>query len=141
MKTLFTLLLFSILFSGVLSYQAFAQDPIPPPVPQPTPEPEPIPKKEPKPIEEPFPGLTDEEKIEKLTEENKKLKAEKAQLESQVKDLKIEKGFLENQIAELQIKLENLNAIVLEQIKVLLQLAAQIKEMMFEGLFSSSNSV
>ena len=141
MKTLFTLLLFSILFSASLSNQVFAQDPGPPPVPQPIPEPEPIPKKEPKPIEEPFPGLTDEEKIEKLTEENKKLKAEKAQLESQVKDLKIEKGFLENQIAELQIKLENLNAIVLEQIKVLLQLAAQIKEMMFEGLFSSSNSV
>ncbi len=144
MKTILSILLFSILFTRILSNQVFAQQedqvPTPPPVPQPIPEPEPIPQPEPDPIEEPFPGLTDEEKLEKLTEENKKLKAEKAKLESQVDELKIEKGFLENQIAEMQIQLENLNAVVLEQIKVIMQLYVQIKEMVFEGLFSPSNS-
>ena len=135
MKTLYTFLLFSILFSGSFT-TAFAQDPIPPPVPQPTPEPEPIPRKEPKPIEEPFPGLTDAEKLEKLTEENNKLKAEKAQLQSQVNDLKIEKGFLQSQIEELNKKLNNINAVALEQIKVIMDLVAQLKETVFETVFS-----
>ena len=136
MKTILSVLLFSILFTS-FSGMAFAQvDPVPPPTPQPIPEPEPIPKKEPKPIEEPFPGLTDEEKIAKLTEENKKLKAEKAQLQEKVKNLEIEKGFLENQIEELQKNLNNLNAIALEQIKVIMDLVAQLKETVFEGLFS-----
>ena len=143
MKTVFALVLFSVLFLGI-SEQSFAQEkeqvPAPPPVPQPIPEPEPIPQPEPDPIEEPFPELTDEEKLEKLTEENKKLKAEKAQLELQVDELKIKKGFLENQIEQLQTQLENINAIALEQIKVIMDLVAQIKEMVFEGMFSPSNS-
>ena len=73
-------------------------------------------------------------------EENKKLKAEKSQLESQVDELKIKKGFLENQIEQLQTQLENINAIALEQIKVIMDLVAQIKEMAFEGIFLPSNS-
>ncbi len=54
MKSLLTLLLFSILFTGVFANQTFAQEteqlPAPPPIPQPIPEPEPIPQPEPKPI-------------------------------------------------------------------------------------------
>ena len=143
MKSLFTLLLFSILFTGVLTNQTFAQEdqvPVPPPVPQPIPEPEPIPQPKPEPIKEPFPGLTDEERLEQLTEENKKLKAEKAQLESQNDKLKIDKSFLQNQISELNKKLNDLNAVVLEQIKVIMNLVTQLKETLFEKVFSPFNS-
>ncbi len=144
MKSLFTLLLFSILFTSVLVNQSFAQQedqvPGPPPIPQPIPEPEPIPQPEPEPIEEPFPGLTDEEKFEQLTEENKKLKAEKGQLESQIDDLKIDKSFLQNQIDELNTTLNNLHAVVLEQIKVIMSLVVQLKDTVFEKVFSPFNS-
>ncbi len=144
MKSLLTLLLFSILFTGVFANQTFAQEteqlPAPPPIPQPTPEPEPIPQPEPEPIEEPFPGLTDEEKLEQLTEENKKLKAEKGQLESQIDDLKIDKSFLQNQIDELNKKLNDLHAVVLEQIKVIMQLVIQLKNTVFENVFLPFNS-
>ncbi len=142
MKSLFTLLLFSILFTSIFANQTFAQqDQIsPPPIPQPTPEPEPIPQPEPEPIEEPFPGLTDEEKLEQLTEENKKLKAEKAQLGSQIDELKIDKSFLQNQIDELNKKLNDLHAVVLEQIKVIMQLVIQLKNTVFEKVFSPFNS-
>ncbi len=142
MKSLLTLLLFSILFTGVLSNQSFAiEDQIPiPPNPQPTPEPIPIPQPEPEPIEEPFPGLTEEEKLEQLTEENKKLKAEKAQLESQIDELKIEKGFLQNQINALHKQLSDLQAVALEQIKVIMDLVIQLKETVFEKVFSPFNS-
>lgn len=143
MKSLFTLLLFSILFTGVFANQTFAQEdqvPVPPPVPQPIPEPEPIPQPKPEPIKEPFPGLTDEERLEQLTEENKKLKAEKAQLESQNDKLKIDKSFLQNQIGELNKKLNDLNAVVLEQIKVIMNLVTQLKETLFEKVFLPFNS-
>ena len=144
MKSLFTLLLFSILFTSVLANQSFAQQedqvPIPPPIPQPIPEPEPIPQPKPEPIKEPFPGLTDEEKLEKLIEENKKLKAEKAQLGSQIDDLKIKKSFLQSQIDKLNKKLNDLNAVVLEQIKVIMQLVVQLKNTVFENVFLPFNS-
>jgi len=144
MKNLFTLLLFSILFTSVLVNQTFAQQedqvPTPPPIPQPIPEPEPIPQPQPEPIREPFPGLTDEEKLEQLTEENKKLKVEKAKLGSQIDELKIDKGFLQNQINELNKKLNDLNAVVLEQIKVIMSLVTQLKDTVFEKVFSPFNS-
>ena len=144
MKNLFTLLLFSILFTSVLVNQTFAQQedqvPTPPPIPQPIPEPEPIPQPQPEPIKEPFPGLSDEEKLEQLTEENKKLKAEKAKLGSQIDELKIDKSFLQNQISELNKKLNNLNAVVLEQIKVIMSLVTQLKDTVFEKVFSPFNS-
>ncbi len=144
MKSLLTLLLFSILFTGVFANQTFAQEteqlPGPPPIPQPIPEPEPIPQPEPEPIEEPFPGLTDEEKLEQLTEENKKLKAEKAKQGSQIDDLKIEKSFLKSQIEQQNKTLNNLNAVVLEQIKVIMSLVVQLKDTVFEKVFSPFNS-
>ncbi len=144
MKSLITLLLFSILFTSVSANQTFAQQedqvPTPPPIPQPIPEPAPIPQPEPEPIKEPFPGLTDEEKLEQLTEENKKLKAEKAKLGSQIDELKIDKSFLQNQIDELNKKLNDLNAVVLEQIKVIMSLVIQLKDTVFEKVFSPFNS-
>ena len=74
------------------------------------------------------------------SEENKKLKAEKAQLESQNDKLKIDKSFLQNQIGELNKKLNDLNAVVLEQIKVIMSLVTQLKETLFEKVFSPFNS-
>ncbi len=144
MKSLLTLQYFSIIYTGVIANQTIAQEteqlPAPPPIPQPIPEPEPIPQPEPEPIEEPFPGLTDEEKFEQLTEENKELKAEKAKLGSQIDDLKIDKSFLQNQIDELNKKLNDLNAVVLEQIKVIMSLVIQLKDTVFEKVFSPFNS-
>ena len=144
MKSLFTLLLFSILFTSVLVNQSFAQQedqiPTPPPIPQPIPEPEPIPQPEPQPIREPFPGVTNEEKLDKLTEENKKLRAENTKLELQIDNLKIDKSFLQNQIDELKKKLNDLNACVLEQIKVIMSLVIQLKDTLFEKIFSPFNS-
>jgi colicin import membrane protein len=137
MKSILTLALFSILFS-VLTNQDIAQAeeiPAPPPVPQPIPEPEPIPQPKPEPIEEPFPGLTDAEKIEKLTEENKKLKVEKDLLEKEIDNLEIQKSFLQSQVDELNKKLNDLNAVALEQIKVIMNLVAQLKEIVFEKVF------
>ena len=117
------------------------QIPSPPPIPQPEPEPEPIPKKEPKPIEEPFPGLTDEEKFEKLTEENKKIKSENAELKSDVENLKIQKGFLQNQISVLTKFLFDLNAVAMEQVKVIMGLVAKLKNLFFDNFLSSVISV
>jgi len=64
-------LIFLIPFSSIpYLEQTNAQiEPLPPSVPNPEPEPIPIPKKEPEPIQEPFPGLTDAEKLEKLTKD------------------------------------------------------------------------
>ena len=144
-KHVFLFLIFGlfILFPIIvpITAQKPNQIPSPPPIPQPEPEPEPIRKKEPKPIEEPFPGLTDEEKFEKLTEENKKIKSENAELKSDVENLKIQKGFLQNQISVLTKKFEDLNAVAMEQVKVILGLVAQLKNTIFDNLFSSVISV
>ena len=143
-KHVFLFLIFGlfILFPIIVPITAQKPNQVPlPPIPQPEPEPLPIPKKEPKPIEEPFPGLTDEEKFEKLTEENKKIKSENAELISDVENLKIQKGFLQNQIIVLTKKLEDLNAVAMEQVKVILGLVAQLKNIIFDNLLSSVISV
>jgi len=109
-------------------------EPSPPSVPNPEPEPIPIPKKEPKPIEEPFPSLTDEDRLEKLTKENEELKSENSKLESQVTNLEIQKDFLQTKVDELTKKLEDLNAVIREQINVIMNLVTQLKETIFNGI-------
>ena len=112
-------------------------EPSPPSIPNPEPEPIPIPKKEPEPIQEPFPGLSDEERLAKLIKENEELKSENSKLESQVTNLEIQKNFLQTKVDELTKKLEDLNAVVREQINVIMSLVTQLKETIFDGIIPS----
>ena len=115
---------FSVIILALISVNpAFSQEPGPPKIPEPSPEPEPIKLPEPDPIREPFPEESDAEKIQRLTEENEQLKEEKLRLKIQVNEL--------NEI------IEKLQAITLEQIKVIMQLVEQLKEAVFEGFDSS----
>ena len=112
-----------IIFSLFFIQPGFSQEPEPPKFPEPSPGPTPIKIPEPEPIQEPFPEESDAEKIQKLTKENAQLK---------------EKNFnLQVQIAELNKIIENLQAITLEQIKVIMSLVNQLKETIFEKLFPS----
>ena len=109
---------FMIVFSLVLVNPAYSQEPGPPKIPEPSPEPKPIPIPEPEPIREPFPEESDTEKIQRLTKENTQLKDENLRLQIQVNEL--------NKI------IENLQAITLEQIKVIMQLVKQLQETIFD---------
>jgi len=144
MRVIFALV-FSILSISLLTGMIYAQEgeqvPTPPPIPQPEPEPEPIGPKEPNPIEEPFPGLTDEEKIVELTKENEELKKENKALENEIEGLEIEIDFLENQIRVITEQFQDLQKIALEQARVIMQLADQLKEIVFEKIFSPETSV
>jgi hypothetical protein len=111
-------LFFIVVFSLVLVNPAYSQEPGPPKIPEPSPEPEPIPIPEPEPIREPFPEESDTEKIQRLTKENKQLKEENLRLQIQV--------------TELNKMVENLQAITLEQIKVIMQLVQQLQEVIFD---------
>ena len=113
--------LFFIVFSLVLVNPAYSQEPGPPKIPEPSPEPQPIPIPEPEPIREPFPEESDTEKIQRLTKENTQLKEENLRLQIQVTEL--------NKIVE------NLQAITLEQIKVIMQLVQQLQEAIFDMPF------
>ncbi len=117
----------SIIFSLILINPAYSQEPGPPRLPEPSPEPEPIPSPEPEPIREPFPEESDTEKIKRLTEENTQLKEENLQLKIQVTEL--------NKI------IENLQAITLEQIKVIMQLVEQIQKTIFDLPISFSENL
>ncbi len=121
-------LIFLIPLSSIISFdQINAQvDPSPPTIPDPGPEPIPIPKKEPEPIQEPFPSLTDDERLEKLTKENEELKSENSKLESQVTNLEIQKNFLQHKVAELTKKLLDLNSFFREHINVIMDIVTQI---------------
>lgn len=110
-------LFFIGVFSLVLLNPAYSQEPGPPKIPEPSPEPKPIPIPEPEPIREPFPEESDTEKIQRLTKENTQLKDENLRLQIQVNEL--------NKI------IENLQAITLEQIKVIMQLVQQLQEAIF----------
>lgn len=114
-----TIVIFSLFFIQPI----FAQEPEPPQIPEPSPEPKPIKIPEPEPIRQPFPEESDAEKIQKLTEENAQLR---------------ETNFnLQIQITELNKTIENLQAITLEQIKVIMELVNQLQETIFEKTFSS----
>ena len=114
---------FIITLSLILVNPAFSQEPEPPKIPEPSPEPKPIKIPEPEPIQEPFPEESDAEKIQRLTEENSRLKEENL-------GLKIE-------IVELNEAIEKLQAITMEQIKVIIELVEQLRQAIFENPFES----
>ena len=115
-------LLLIVVYSLVLVNPVYSQEPGPPKIPGPSPEPQPIPIPEPEPIREPFPEESDTEKIQRLTKENTQLKEENLRLQIQVNEL--------NKIVE------NLQAITLEQIKVIMQLVQQLQEAIFDIPYS-----
>jgi hypothetical protein len=109
-----------IIFSLFFIQPVFSQEPEPPRIPEPSPEPKPIKIPEPEPIREPFPEESDTAKIQRLTEENTKLREENFNLQVQ--------------ITELNNTIENLYAITMEQIKVIMELVNQLREAVFEKL-------
>jgi hypothetical protein len=109
-----------VIFSLFFIHPVFSQEPEPPRIPEPSPEPKPIKIPEPEPIREPFPEESDTAKIQRLTEENTKLKEENFNLQVQ--------------ITELNKKVENLYAITMEQIKLIMELVDQLREAVFEKL-------
>lgn len=130
-----TILVLSIIISGI-GDSVFAQDPSPPPSPEPTPTPDPIYEPEPEPVPDPFPELDDKEKINQLLEENKNLKDENKKLKTDNQSLKTQNNYLAEQINIAQKKLSDLQAVANEQIKLILQLISQIKEVIFSLSFS-----
>ncbi len=112
-----------IIFSLFFIQPVFSQEPEPPRIPEPSPEPKPIKIPDPEPIREPFPEESDTTKIQRLTEENVMLKEENFNLQVH--------------IAELNDIIENLQAITMEQIKVILELVNLLRETVFEKPFSS----
>ncbi len=116
-----------IIFSLVTVNPVFSQEPEPPKIPEPSPEPKPIKIPEPEPIREPFPEESDTAKIQRLTEENERLREDNLNLQIQ--------------ITELNKAIENLHAITMEQIKVILALLDQLREAVFENPFSSNNNL
>ncbi len=119
MKTTIVFLTSIMLILG--SNQIYAQEPGPPPSPEPKPEPGPITIPGPKQIPNPFPGESPEEKIKRLQEENERLKADNSRLESQ-------KTSLEKQVEDLKKRIVNLQAIIQEQIKVILDIVSKLKQ-------------
>ncbi len=112
-----------IIFSLFFIQPVFSQEPEPPRIPEPSPEPKPIKIPDPEPIREPFPEESDTTKIQRLTEENAMLREENFNLQVH--------------IAELNDIIENLQAITMEQIKVILELVNLLRETVFEKPFSS----
>lgn len=107
-----------IFFASLFSTLSFSQEPGPPSLPEPSPEPKPIQLPEPEPVREPFPEESDAEKIQRLTEENENLKDENLALKIHIN--------------ELNEALDKLQAITMEQIKVIMQLLEQLHEAIFE---------
>ena len=117
MNSKFILILFIIIGGLFYINPAFSQEPGPPEIPEPSPEPKPIRLPEPEPITEPFPEESDAEKIQRLTDENENLKKENLELKIRINEL--------NEIVK------KLQAITLEQIKVIMQLVEQLREVLF----------
>jgi len=118
----YIVVIFSIVIISIITF-ANAQEIVPPPItpdPDPVPDPiiEPIPAPKPDPI--PLPGEK-EKTIDEVLEENEKLKAE-------IKEKKTEIEFLHNQIEQIKKRIADLQAIIMEQIKVILNTLANLKE-------------
>ncbi|MFB5623073.1 MAG: hypothetical protein ACE5RH_03680, partial [Nitrosarchaeum sp.] len=97
--------------------------PGPPKIPQPIPTPDPIKSPKSDPTPNPFPKESESEKIQRLTDENIKLKEQNS--------------ILESKIIELNHLIENLHKIIIEQGKVIMNLVSKLKMIMFDNPLSS----
>jgi len=129
-------ILASVSFLQIILANEIEQEPGPPQIPEPIPSPEPIKIPDPAPAPDPFPKESDSEKIKRLTEENDKLKQQNSNLQNQISTIKNEKLRLQAEISELNDSIQSLKEITLEQIRVIMELANQLKEIMFEKVFS-----
>lgn len=116
--------LFLLLYVQPILAQEIKQEPEPPQMPEPSPQPDPIKSPKSEPIPAPFPEETESEKIKLLTEENSKLK---------------ENSNLEIQITELNNLIKNLHEIIMEQIKVIMNLVSKLKMVMFDKYSQITN--
>lgn len=133
-------LIFSLAFLDSSFAQEIRQEPEPPRIPEPSPEPEPIKLPEPEPIPEPFPGETESEKIQRLTQENEDLKSQNSKLQVQIAELQKENSKLQSEVVLLDQQIEKLREVTLEQIKVIMDLVNKIREVIFEiSLYSGIN--
>ena len=114
------------------------QEPEPPQIPEPTPEPEPIRTPDPVPVPDPFPGETESEKIQRLTKENNELKQQNINLEVEISTLKNEKSILQAEILELNDTIQNLKELTMEQVRVIMDLANRLKDVLFEKILSAT---
>ena len=129
-------ILTSTSFLQIISAFETEQEPEPPQIPQPSPAPEPIKMPDPAPTPDPFPEESDSEKIKRLTEENNNLKQQNSNLQNQISALKNDKLILEVEISELNHSIQSLKEITLEQIRVIIELTNQLKEIIYEKIFS-----
>ncbi len=106
--------------------ETFGEEPIIQPVPGQDPKPIQIPEPEPIPAP-PFPGPGEEEKLEDIIEENKRLKEENAELKTANQELEEKKSLLETEIDELKKRVDDLMAVVMEQIKVIMETLTNLK--------------
>ena len=129
----------TLLAFASFSQTAFAieteQEPGPPQIPEPSPTPEPIRMPDPLPSPNPFPEESDSEKIKQLTEQNDNLKQQNKNLQNQISSLNNEKSKLQAEISELNNSIQSLKEIILEQIRVTIDLANQLKEIIYEKYF------
>ena len=123
--------------SGTFAFET-EQEPEPPQIPEPTPEPEPIRTPDPVPVPDPFPGETESEKIQRLTKENNELKQQNINLEVEISTLKNEKSILQAEILELNDTIQNLKELTMEQVRVIMDLANRIKDVLFEKILSAT---
>lgn len=138
MKTILIFSLAAILFVGLFQFTfAFEteQEPKPPQIPSPSPEPEPIKIPNPGPPPNPFPKEIESEKIQRLTRENNNLKQQNINLQGNISTLKNEKLKLQAEISELNGIIQNLEKITMEQIQIIMDLANQLKNILFEKIF------
>ena len=132
-------LLASVSFLQITLALETEQEPEPPQIPEPSPAPEPIRLPDPSPAPNPFPEESDSEKVKRLIEANNNLKQQNNNLQNQISSLKNEKLGLQAEISELNNSLQNLKEIALEQIRVIMELVNQLKEIMFEKIFFTYN--
>ena len=109
------------------------EGPEPPRIPDPLPEPGPIRVPEPEPIPNPFLGETESEKIQRLTEENEKLRQKNMDLQDEIFFLNHDKLQLESKISELNAAIQGLKEIIMEQARVILDLSNKLKQVLFEN--------
>ena len=77
-----------------------------------------------------YPNSTLKEKVQE------KLKQKNTNLQGEISTLKKDKSRLQSEITELNETIEGLNAVIMEQIRVILDLTNQLKDILFEKIFN-----